>query len=352
MTALRYVPMLKGKQGELSALSIVSPQTWQGMLPLIEATPVSGEVDVESAAVSADKLALSLGKVAGGQQVMLDAVHLDLSLDCGDDRGPLSLHCEEAEKVAVKVIPVLRPDDPSQAHQDTTVLHARHGRGVCLRLTGDDVTDDPDETVAGLDAVLERLSIDRADADLVLDLGVVTADTVKTSSLAARFLIRSLDAVDRWRSLTLASGAFPANLSGITAWQEHEQPRSDADLWADVVRRGAPRAIDFGDYAVAHPLLSGGVPFAPPPQLRYTASGHWTILEGDRRDPRGHEQFYDICQQVSESPDFAGAGLGQADAQIAGARAYGPGNATTWRKIGTAHHLDFVVRRLTSLGEP
>lgn len=348
----RYVPVLKGKQGELSALSMVAASTWRAMRPLVEAVPSGGDLDVTSALSTADKLARSLGAGASGHTVMIDAVHLDLSLDCDDGRGPSWSLCSAAELVGVEAVPVVRPDDPPRAMDDAVALHAQHQRGACLRLTGDDVTDDPDETAAGLDEVLDRLALDRASADLVVDLGVVTAESVKALSLAARFLIRSLEDIEGWRSLTICSGAFPSNLSGIAPWQVHEQSRSDADLWADVVRRGAPRTIDFGDYAVAHPLLGEGVPFAPPPQLRYTASGHWIVLKGDRRDPRGHDQFYDVCERIAELDDFAGADLGPADARIADARGQGPGNASTWRTIGTAHHLDFVTRRLTSLGEP
>lgn len=349
---LRYVPVIKGKQGELSALSMVAASTWSTMRPLVEAVPSGGDLDVPAALTTADKLAKSLGAGASGRTVMIDAVHLDLSLDCDDGRGPSWSLCSAAELVGVGAVPVVRPDDPSRAMDDAVALHVLHQRGVCLRLTGDDVTDDPDETAAGLDAVLDRLALKRPSADLVVDLGVVTTDSVKALSLAARFLIRSLQDVDGWRSLTVCSGAFPPNLSGITPWQVHEQPRSDADLWADVVRRGAARTIDFGDYAVAHPLLGEGVPFAPPPQLRYTASGHWIVVKGDRRDPRGHDQFYDVCERITGLDDFAGADLGPADARIADARSQGPGNASTWRSIGTAHHLDFVTRRLTTLGEP
>jgi hypothetical protein len=50
-------------------------------------------------------------------------------------------------------------------------------------------------------------------------------------------------------------------------------------------------------------------------------------------------------------PEFSGAGLGEADERIAAAWKSGPGNATTWRCLGTAHHAD-IVSRLAKLAIP
>lgn len=350
----RYVPILKGKQGELSALENVAPETWKGMQPVVELIPPGERDDLDPAAVHAavSKVARKLGQYASGQRLAVDAVHLDLNLEVGEGGGSLQAACGAAEVVGVEAVPVLRPSDPERARRDLTTLQSRYGRGLLVRLTQDDVTEDPDDVIDALDQLLDDLRMSPADADLLLDLGAVTAESVRTSAVAVRLLIRSLDRIEDWRSLTVAAGAFPADLSGFAPWQEGEHPRSDADLWAEVQRRRLPRVPDFGDYAISHPLLSSGAPFAPAPQLRYTTGGHWLILKGDRRDPRGASQFYDICEAVAASPDFAGEALGPADERIARARRHGTGNATTWRQLGTSHHLDFVVRRLTTLGEP
>ncbi len=80
----------------------------------------------------------------------------------------------------------------------------------------------------------------------------------------------------------------------------------------------------------------------------------WLFLKGTINDPRANDQFYDVCDRIAEHPEFVSPALGQADARIANPRAnrLGPGNASTWRTIGTTHHLDYVVQRLTNLGEP
>lgn len=151
----------------------------------------------------------------------------------------------------------------------------------------------------------------------------------------------------------MAAGAFPADLSGFEPWVLGELPRRDAGLWRSVAATRPSRLPGFGDYAIAHPLLATGVPFAPPPQLRYAAADRWLVLKGRRRDERANAQFFEICQAITGRPEFT-AGLGWADGRIAAAAARrdGPGNGTTWRSIGTGHHLDLVVDRLRTRHEP
>jgi hypothetical protein len=176
---------------------------------------------------------------------------------------------------------------------------------------------------------------------------------VRAFARILRLFVRNLEEMGPWRSLVVASGAFPVDLSAYAPGVIGERSRLDADLWAQLVARGRfDHTIDFADYAIAHPLLGAGAPFIAAPQLRYTTADKWLILKGRRNDPAGNEQFYTICQTIADRDEFAGAALGAADARIANPRAHGPGNATTWRQVGTAHHLDFVALRLATFGEP
>jgi hypothetical protein len=166
-------------------------------------------------------------------------------------------------------------------------------------------------------------------------------------------LLRGLERVDEWRSITVLSGAFPADLGMHPAGVVGDYQRYDADIWAHVMnRRRLPRKPDYGDYVIAHPILPTGSIGTSTPQLRYTVSDRWLTLHGRRNDPRGHSQIFEVCERIATHPDFAGAALGWADAWIEGKGNGKTGNATTWRQVGTVHHLDFVTHRLASLGEP
>ncbi len=350
----RYVPLLKGKQGELDALVDTSITTQATTIPLIEVVPGSGQSD-DPLEIRADcsKLIERLGKRWSGR-VMLDGGLLDqdVALDAAD-HGVVYFLAEEARRWTMTAQPVLRLGDPHRVFLDVATVCAEDGNGLTIRLTNDELDEEPEVLDTELESAVSLIGLAYEDVDLLIDLSEVQGEPAVAG--AARIvlpLLRGLTSIDRWRSVTVASGSFPIDLSTFTAWVVGERPRDDAKLYDRVTTRWHGRRLDYGDYAVAHPVLGTGAPYAPPPQLRYTASSSWIVLKGRRTDPRANNQFYDICDVVAAHPEYAGAGLGVADARIANSRAEGPGNGTTWRRIGTAHHLDYVALRLTTLGEP
>lgn len=349
-----YVPILKGKAGELAALSQVQPATWNLMSPLIEVVPPAEEgADPKAIVKSCKQVVEKVFSAYQGIPVMLDAGLLDLSVPVSRGRSALAVLAEEARESHVTAIPVVRLDDPALAIEDACAANAQDEAGVVVRLLSDDLDEDPDDVQRQLDLVLTNLAVIPQSVDLLLDLGAVEGDiAVRGGARVAVSLLRELNDVQEWRSVIVAAGAFPVDLSQFSAWKLGEHPRFDAQLYDRVMRRPPREDIRYADYAIAHPLLSTGQQFAPPPQLRYTTAEHWLVLKGSKRDPRGNAQFQDICQQIAAHPAFAGAALGIADQRIAAGHPQGPGNGTTWRAIGTTHHLDLIAARLTTLGEP
>lgn len=349
----RYVPILKGKQGEYGALGAISPGTRRGIQPLIEIVPSGDEDDPDVQRADADKAASKLAQSWAASAAFLDPGFFDLGVDVDQGNGMLAYACEQAESRGIQAIPVVRLEDPQEARSDARALHTDYHRGVCLRLYNDDLDTEGDALDGEIQQFLSDTSFVRPDVDLLIDAGFVDGDVAVTSNARAiRLLLRELPQVQDYRSVTVAGGAFPEDLSAFTPWVIGQRQRYDADMWVRLVNRGVPVEIAYGDYAIANPGLPQGTGWRPAPQLRYTVDTEWLVLKGTVNDPRGHSQFYDICDQIAAHAKFAGAALGAADRRVANPRVDTTGNASTWRQVGTTHHLDFVVSRLTNLGEP
>lgn len=345
--APRYVPILKGKAGELGALTDVTESTLEGLTPLIEVVPRSETHDMAEVIRTVGKVVDTLAKV--DVAVMLDAGHLDSDGQIVEEgRGPVAQLAHMARSKGVRAQPVVRLDDPAEMWREAAEAVLVDQQGLTLRLrTGDMSIDAIDSIPSRFEAVSLRLE----NVDLLLDLGAVDGDKLERSASLVALFLRVVEKVADWRSVTVAAGAFPVDLSDFSPYTIGRQHRYDADLWDQVVRL-SKRRPDYGDYTIAHPTHSVDGRFAPPPQLRYTVADDWLVLKGSRNDPRGHGQFQEICRAIAAHPEFAGRPLGNADARIADGSPQGPGNGTTWRTVGTAHHLDYVVARLTTLGEP
>jgi hypothetical protein len=346
----RYVPILKGKRGEFDALRDLQPSTRSVVYPLVEILPSPEEQDVDA---DVDKAMNALATRWYEEPTMLDVGYFDLESDNG--RTALGVAMDAAVGRLAHAVPVFRLADPAPVRADVARAAERDRHGAAIRLIGEDLDLFPEELNDELSLALSNIALSYSEVDLLFDLGAVSGDVaVLGGARLVVSLLRDLEGLPHYRSVTVASGAFPVDLSNVAPWTLGEHPRDDAALYNRILRRPSSRTIDYGDYAIAHPLLSGTVPFSPPPQLRYTVADRWLTLKARRNDPRGNAQFFDVCAAIAAHPDFVGADLGPADLRIASgpAEGYGPGNATTWRTIGTIHHADLVVSRLTNLGEP
>jgi Beta protein len=286
--------------------------------------------------------------------LLLDAGFLPPDPVPGDEFGTLGNSVMAAIDHGIDATPVVHLDGDRRAYRDAATLHADLHRGVALRLGTEDLDEDSEDIEEALTELLNALRVERRDVDLILDPGVVNGDlSVRAGARLVADALRGLSAVDEWRNIVVTGGAFPSDLSAYEPWTLGEAPRYDATLYDYLrQRRRLPRIPTFGDYAVTHPGLVAGLPYRSVPQLRYCVADRWLVLKGRLNDPRGHDQFFEICERIATHPDFVGAALGIADARIANPRSKGPGNAATWREVGTTHHLDFVVRRITTLDEP
>jgi hypothetical protein len=358
-----YVPILKGRLGEFEALSRTDDATRSQMTPLLEVVP--GNLDDEDP----DLIELSIRRFAErlaqkwpfGDRVMTDVGLLAYQTPLSGGRLPVVMLAEELASRGVQAIPVVRLGESSVVQEAAATVIAERAGGACIRVTVEDFDADvPLDQL--LTTALRELRITPDQVDLVIDYGTIRDDSVVTlSSNLSRYVLRTIPDLEAWRSFTIAAGAFPAELSSFTPGLIGEVPRLDAQLWRAIVDRSSlARTPGFGDYAIAHPVLPQGAGFAPAPQLRYTSTRDWLILKGRKNVRRGSQQFYDLCKVlIDEDLWFENLSWGDeyiyAAAQAAEEGAVptvGTGNASTWRAVGTSHHLGLVTHLLATHGEP
>ncbi|OAP20402.1 hypothetical protein A4R44_08826 [Amycolatopsis sp. M39] len=344
-----YMPILKGKGGEFEALAHMARSTASSVTPLIEAVPKSSATELDvSWFVREIRTVWPLSEM-----VVIDLCHLGTAGQPALWEEVLS----EARHYQAKVVPVVHFGDEASVVELLGRALAVDRRGCCLRVDAADLREDPQDLAIWAADLLADLRIEPDDADLVLDFGTLSDDqTVSRATERAIEHLERLPRLERWRSVVVAGGAFPENLSKVDSWSLTSLPRREADLWAGLASRKNffRQQPVFGDYGVAYPPHTRPVRANPPPNIRYAVDGHWMVLRGRKNDPRGNEQYREICRIMSQLPDFGGAGLSWGDKCIAKVVAdeIGPGNPKKWRAYGTSHHLEYVTSRLASLGAP
>lgn len=357
--SLMYVPILKGKEGEYGALEALPLEDRLPISPLIEIPSIPYDYVNEKPARTLER---HVGEVARKLRSCWGcdrAFYLDFTTHADqqvlkDGTHALELILGEARREEVRAIPVVRMKD----NQGALEAAARHsqlaGTGVCLRLT---VADFDEEIDLGLliDEILGQLNVSESAVDVVLDLEEIQGD-VQRSVFATRGLLPSIPSLNSWRTLILAASSFPEDLRDADARSITTWPRMEWQLWQALQRRPErlPRQnLVYADYGITNPKLIELDPrtMSMSASIRYTGEDEWVIVKGRNVRQYGFDQYFGLAEKLMEHPSYKSPTYSWGDQYIAdtAARKKGPGNATTWRKVGTNHHLRLVPIQLSTL---
>lgn len=232
---------------------------------------------------------------------------------------------------------------------------ATSGTGACVRLLVEDFEEDID-LEAEVDRLLSGLGgIDPTSIDLVVDLEDLGPEANR-AVLVARSVFSMIPQKDQWRRMILAAASFPEDLSDLGAATTSTIPRREWELWKTLQRRPnilPRRDLIFGDYAIAHPVPKELDPriMQMSASIRYTTPDDWLVVKGRNVRQYGFDQYFELCKTLIGGPEYSGRDFSWGDRYIDDCAngMTGPGNATTWRKVGTNHHLTLVTRELAKL---
>jgi Beta protein len=359
-----YVPILKGKEGEYRALKQLCLTHRPCLTPLVDLPPVrwnfrkeEPEKEIEA---HLSKVPEKLRKSWGTSSRLFVDLYMLQPNTTRDGRSPLALFCDLArgkgfQLTGLKVVPVTgigRPTNYQEAVRDAV---ARDGRGLCLRLQAGDF-DDQENLEEKMTELLALFEAERSDIDVIIDLKSVLPSQVSTITRAVRSMLVDLPFVDEWRTLTLAASAFPENLSEYGPDSLGVRPRAEWAIWQGLhkEKKKLPRMPTFADYGICHPDFPEDIDpqtLQMAPNIRYTTVNDWLILKGRSVKTHSFAQFNDLCKTLVDRREFCGSDFSWGDRWFSNYAAGTPqsGNATTWRAIGTSHHLEFVTKQIASL---
>ncbi|GIM89354.1 beta family protein [Paractinoplanes toevensis] len=324
-----YRPILRPRRGELAALSHLTASDAARVMPILEVEP----------GPSIMPLIRQLPPRTG-------AIAIDFGALPEDRADPITM-AEALADLGVAMLPVLRPYESSRRLGDHGRAARMHLSRAVLRLQPHADAGNPAEATEVTERLLRRSGLAVEEIDLLIDLAetacVSHADTVEEQ---CRRVLRWAHGMP-WRSVSVASGAMPANLDDLPTDLPVTVGRLDARVWA---RLGEP-GIGYADYGVTSPVRRLGVQrHRQLPTLRYTAEHNWWIYRWSRRGGRSDDRCQDLCRTLVHSPHWPaeGARFSWGDAEIArrARTARGGGSSASWMSWSTSHHIAHVLSTL------
>lgn len=346
-----YVPILKAKEGEFGALSELSDEIKSRISPLIDIFNSDSTTPLEKRLL---KIAKKIEKSWGcNRPIFVDLFGIDLKERVSGGEHPLNFTFDHLRKLNVKAIPSTGFDRDEAYDEAIEKIVKKDNRGICIRLLIDDM-ESTDELEDNLESLLNDLNISYEDAHLILDFRELKIDQIDMVTETVINVIKDLPNINEWCTLTVAASGFPGSLAEIGTHAVGNITRIELQLWNALINRRneIERLPSFGDYGIQHPDLLDldWRIISLVPNIRYTLPFKWLIIRGGSRKKYGSHQTHQLSKDLVNMPEYYGETFCWGDSYISlcAQEIGGPGNMTTWRKVGTNHHITLVSSQVAN----
>ena len=346
-TPKTYVPILKSKEGEYTSFPALDPNLRKMVMPLFEVLPfpsADADADLTSVVVKLEK------NLKTWPILFVDLALVAPSVRTTAGVHPVKFLFDALRPHRINAVPVTGIGRSTPYQKAVAEAVSKDNRGLCLRIKADEVDDDLSTKI---DAVLAAIGCTPTDTHLILDFASISKGGGAATALLARTILAALPHLLSWKTLTVAGTAFPQSLAGVPADGEESIERAEWTAWGRLRAGNLKRIPGFGDYTISHPEM---VEFDPTKMsmsasIRYTSNGNWLCLKGRSTKKNGFGQFHTLSAKLIRRPEYAGAAFSLGDGYIndCAARRAGPGNMTTWRRVGNVHHITSIAGEIAKL---
>ncbi|MCK0470410.1 beta family protein [Halalkalibacter sp. APA_J-10(15)] len=325
-----YVPILKCKQGEKDALLTLQDNIKDQILPLLEVTP-----DI-----------IEKGTFAGVQDFWVKRLFIfDISPEYYSemsDKEYVALYRKTDFEFSIPTIKLA--DDEEKINE----LKSLSQNGLALRVYLEEILDD--DFQSNYEDLLKH--IDSSKTDLIIDAQSVEVKRINEVSFLVKGALSSINNIDKFRNVIFSSNSFPKSLE-VERNKLSVLPRIESKLFQKVLSQSTVNLI-YSDYSINHwTYFEFILGIQPSFNIRYTTENSYVIFKGETNKKGGLkiDKVQAACKLLTDSEYFLGKDYSWGDLEIH-SRANGDisksGNLTTWRAIGTNHHITLIVNHLSN----
>jgi hypothetical protein len=340
ITRATYIPVLRYKDAERTALRKLTSQTRQAIVPLIEFVPK--DFFEEAAQGPLVKVAKGLRDSCGWRYpFIVDPGLLGHEVAAKCIRQIMVEAVRYNPEIAI-VTGISRPDVYQAAVED--VLRTVNS-DLVLRLSSFEFR----QAAVGsmIDQTLAQLGATRHQAHLILDFGYIAGSGM---NFAAWF--RNIPGLEEWKSVTVIAGTFPKDLTAFEPNEEYSLERGEWSSWCDLIH-SVETPVAFGDYTVQHPFFEEreGKGFNFSASIRYTTPSGYLVFRGEgvqNPDGPGYQQYLGQATLLCSRDEFLRKEFCWGDAYIheKGNGATDTGGPKQWLAAAINHHLTLVATQI------
>jgi len=355
-----YIPCLRWKQGEYLAVWPLLETTKCAITPLIEIPELGWDFKEKKLKKTIDEhlsdfVLKKIYKKWGDSFCFVDLKLIGPSERLPNGIHPVKYVFDDLRIEGCSAVPVTGLDRDKAYQQEVKTILTKDKNGVCLRVSIEEA--DKSSFTKDVNSLLSALNVKVDNCDIIVDLGAPNFVPPEGFSKAIQNIVSNLPNLNKWRTFTIIGTSFPETMASIKKGGEIV-PRLEWRLYKLLVvnfQKAGLRLPAFGDYAINHPKVSkiDMRIVKPSASIRYTIDDGWYIVKGENvKDKKfgKFKQYHKLSKQVLDSPYYCGPTFSWGDNYIQEcARGTGKtGNLSTWRQVGTNHHIVKVTRDIAS----
>lgn len=358
MKRVIYVPIIKGKKGDVIAVGSVSAAVRSVTKPLIEAMPFNPK-KVESLDAHIHLFCQYIRKYAPLGDVFVDFYGLMPDANVSDGTNGTVFGYQLLRGLGRAVTPVYGLERNDDIWPDLAKIVLAANNGFAFRLRHDDLADELIPETWG--AIVERtaqIGLSEGEIDLILDFGSLSRhqpDEVKEAVIS--FLFHNPRA-HLYRSVVVAASSALKDVSSVEKDDMSEVVRGELYLWSDLWN-DMPEGVKpiYGDYGVVHPDFSDMGPNKNMnAKIRYTVGDKILYFRGHAllRPEKDYTQYYDLAKRVISDRRCKTRDHSNGDAYLhdcANRLTETPGAPATWVQADMNHHVTYVAQQVRRLVE-
>jgi len=368
-----YVPILKGKKGELAALA--KAENLEQFTPLVEVMPIplthpeDGTPAYPSKTIDQHvKDTANAFKQAMGilPLVFIDGFYIEGENKLRDGQSAMGGLFSRLRDGGIRFVPTIgldRLEDYIDAVREAVAID---GKGCCLRLWESDLESLSDLN-SQIQTLLGALNVATDKVHLLVDFREKVPPKVTLP-----LLINALPCLNDWGTLTLSSSSFPQFLGDIRANAIEERERLEWMAWLFVREKQSverKRVPTFGDYGINHPILTDDTDprmITVAPNIRYSDTLRYVIAKGQAQPRKKRAitpeqkaaraqlapsvQYPKLANMIKNHSSWKNRSFSWGDKKVDDCSQHRfVGSLSEWRGIGASHHIALVAQQIANL---
>jgi len=330
---MKYVPILRGKEGEFTALQNLDGRFVNETCPLIQFLPDTNKKR------KGDYLVKITSGLTRAWNFDGNLIYFDVSYLRNTSFIKNLLNALRDNEI--NLIPVVHPN--SNHRYKELIQNGFLDNGLCIRTKKAYAT--PHNLNTSISGSMKEFNIKESEIDLLIDLQYIdNPDDIPIYQNTFFHLFDSIKNPQSFRRIIIGSGSFPADVYNFPVNKVSSKPRIEWILWGRIRNELKDFPLVYSDYGNIHPIYD---PLAQVYEgscsIKYTSKSDFYIFRGIKASAHidGGGQYHQKSRELIENSVYDGRDFSWGDEHIYKCANYeiSSGNVGTWVKYTLNHHF-------------